>query len=208
MIFKRCFATALPPTGPARINGLDSLVVSIDTGWYLTGITAYFVRSLRFSPTQVGIGFSIRGLLRLLCGSLTSVRYMATETAVRGWVRRSPRSVWRVCRSAWPRSAAVSAGRSGIRSCGGTLMRAQVPSLCQHRKTKYAGLPRAVPLGDISSRRTGPGPLPDPVPDLAAIPRPPPPSVLAAAAAPATAAVRRHEPHKIVPILINISNRP
>ncbi|XVU28813.1 MFS transporter [Actinoplanes sp. CA-054009] len=59
----------LPPEGLGRRLALQSAVFGIGSGTYLTGSVVFFTLYVGLSPVQVGIGFSVAGLIGLV-GSL------------------------------------------------------------------------------------------------------------------------------------------
>ena len=58
----------LPDSAPLRVLVAASFISSIGYGLYLTGGAVYFVRSVGLSPTEVGLGYSVAGLVCLPLG--------------------------------------------------------------------------------------------------------------------------------------------
>jgi len=55
----------LPPKGLPRAISLQSAVIAIGGGTFLTGSVVFFTHVLRLSPLQIGTGLSIAGLVSL-----------------------------------------------------------------------------------------------------------------------------------------------
>jgi MFS family permease len=63
------FAKILPPPGLQRGLALQSMVFAVGNGTFLTGSVVFFTHVVGLSPMQIGIGFSLVGLVGL-AGSL------------------------------------------------------------------------------------------------------------------------------------------
>jgi len=59
-------STLLPPPGVARTLSIQSIIYAIGNGIFTTGSAIFFLRVVRLTPVQVGIGFSIAGALALI----------------------------------------------------------------------------------------------------------------------------------------------
>ncbi|WP_406068100.1 MFS transporter [Micromonospora sp. NBC_01638] len=55
----------LPPPGRLRTLSLATLANTVGTGLWVTGVALYLTRAVGLSPTQVGLGLSIAGLVGL-----------------------------------------------------------------------------------------------------------------------------------------------
>lgn len=60
---RRKIIDIIPPPGAARVLVANGFVGSIGTGMFLTGSVLYYTRVIHLSPTQVGIGLSLAGLI-------------------------------------------------------------------------------------------------------------------------------------------------
>lgn len=58
----------LPPPGPLRLLATATLVNTLGNGLFYTSAALFYTRSVGLSPSQVGLGLTIAGLLGLLVG--------------------------------------------------------------------------------------------------------------------------------------------
>ncbi|MFC5927502.1 hypothetical protein [Micromonospora vulcania] len=59
----------LPPSGPARILTLGTLVKTVGRGLWLVASALFLTRSVGLSPTQVGVGLTISALVGVLAST-------------------------------------------------------------------------------------------------------------------------------------------
>jgi MFS family permease len=78
-------ATILPPAGLPRRLATQSAVLGIGSGTYLTGSVVFFTLYVGLTPLQVGIGFSVAGLIGLV-GSLPLGHLADRIGGRRAWV--------------------------------------------------------------------------------------------------------------------------
>ncbi|MBQ1015940.1 MFS transporter, partial [Micromonospora sp. M51] len=55
----------LPPPGRLRTLSLATMANTVGTGLWVTGAALYFTRSVGLTPTEVGLGLTIAGLVGL-----------------------------------------------------------------------------------------------------------------------------------------------
>jgi MFS family permease len=58
----------VPPPGPLRLLATATLVNTFGNGLFYTSAALFYTRSVGLSPTQVGVGLTVAGLLALLVG--------------------------------------------------------------------------------------------------------------------------------------------
>ena len=78
-------ARVLPPPGLPRRLATQSAVLGIGTGTYLTGSVVFFTLYVGLTPVQVGLGFSLAGLIGLV-GSLPLGHLADRIGGQRAWV--------------------------------------------------------------------------------------------------------------------------
>ncbi|WP_456245145.1 MFS transporter [Longispora urticae] len=75
----------LPPSGLARTLAFQSALIAVGSGTFLTGSVVFFTHMVGLSPVQIGIGFSLVGLVGLV-GSLPLGHLADRLGGKRAWV--------------------------------------------------------------------------------------------------------------------------
>ena len=58
----------VPEPGPLRLLSVSTLVNTFGNGLFYTSAALFYTRSIGLSPSQVGVGLTVAGLLSLLVG--------------------------------------------------------------------------------------------------------------------------------------------
>ncbi|WP_250034485.1 MFS transporter [Paractinoplanes maris] len=82
---RRSIEKVLPPPGLPRRLATQSAVLGVGSGTYLTGSVVFFTLYVGLTPVQVGLGFSLAGLIGLL-GSLPLGHLADRVGGQRAWV--------------------------------------------------------------------------------------------------------------------------